>query len=35
MVIIAYAIYEMSLWRVSQISFEITTNVRFFLSYYF
>ena len=28
-VVISYEIYEKSLWRVSQISYEITTSVRF------
>ena len=32
-VVISYEIYETSLWRVSQISYEMTTCVRFCLSY--
>ena len=32
-VVISYEIYETSLRRVSSISYELTTSVRFFLSY--
>ena len=32
-VVISYEIYKTSLWRVSQISYEMTTRVRFCLSY--
>ena len=32
-VVISYEIYEMSLQRVSEISYEMTMSVRFYLSY--
>ena len=33
LVVISYEIYETSLWQVSYISYEMTTSVRFCLSY--